>query len=84
MRNIYDGIIGLATGDALGVPVEFMSRECIARNPVKSMREYGTHHQPIGVWSDDTSLTLALLNFRQRIYKRIMLKHTCIITLKAL
>ena len=54
MRNIYDGIIGLATGDALGVPVEFMSRECIARNPVKSMREYGTHHQPMGVWSDDT------------------------------
>ena len=62
MRNIYDGIIGLATGDALGVPVEFMSRECIARNPVKSMREYGTHHQPMGVWSDDTSLTLALLD----------------------
>lgn len=62
MRNIYDGIIGLAIGDALGVPVEFMTRERIARNPVKSMREYGTHHQPIGVWSDDTSLTLALLD----------------------
>lgn len=62
MREIYDGIIGLAIGDVLGVPVEFKSRAEIAENPVVSMREYGTHDQPLGTWSDDTSLTLALMD----------------------
>ena len=62
MKKVYDGIIGLAIGDALGVPVEFKSRQEIAENPVVSMREYGTHNQPIGTWSDDTSLTLALID----------------------
>ena len=60
--KIFDGIIGVAIGDALGVPVEFQSRAEIAGNPVISMRGYGTHHQPAGTWSDDTSLTLALLD----------------------
>lgn len=62
MKKVYDGIIGLAVGDALGVPVEFKSRQEIAENPVTFMREYGTHHQPRGTWSDDTSLTLALID----------------------
>ncbi len=62
LKKVYDGIIGLAIGDALGVPVEFKSRQEIAENPVVSMREYGTHNQPIGTWSDDTSLTLALID----------------------
>ena len=54
-------IVGHAIGDALGVPVEFMSREEIAHDPVAEMRGYGTHHQPPGTWSDDTSMTLCLL-----------------------
>ncbi|MFQ6974262.1 MAG: ADP-ribosylglycohydrolase family protein [Enterocloster aldenensis] len=62
MKQIYDGMIGLAVGDALGVPVEFKSRREIAGHPVVSMRGYGTHNQPRGTWSDDTSLTLALLD----------------------
>lgn len=62
MNQIFNGIIGLAIGDALGVPVEFMERQEIAQNPVTSMREYGTHQQPKGIWSDDTSLTLALMD----------------------
>ena len=61
MYRIFDGIIGLAIGDALGVPVEFKERQEIAREPVVSMMEYGTHHQPKGTWSDDTSLTLACM-----------------------
>ena len=61
-HEVYDGIIGLAIGDALGVPVEFKSRIDIAEDPVISMRGYGTHNQPAGTWSDDTSLTLALLD----------------------
>lgn len=62
MKKLYDGMIGLAIGDALGVPVEFKTRQEIAENPVREMREYGTHHQARGVWSDDTSLTLALVD----------------------
>ena len=46
MSNIWkDGMLGLIVGDALGVPVEFMSRTELMKNPVTGMREYGTHHQ---------------------------------------
>ena len=57
---IYGGLFGLATGDALGVPVEFKSRASLVENPVINMREYGTHHQPKGTWSDDSSLSFCL------------------------
>ncbi len=53
-------LLGLAVGDALGVPVEFMDREARRRDPVTGMRGYGTHHQPPGTWSDDSSLTFCL------------------------
>jgi ADP-ribosylglycohydrolase len=60
-RNfIKDALLGLATGDALGVPVEFCSRSLLLRDPVTGMREYGTHHQPAGTWSDDSALTFCL------------------------
>ena len=62
MCKTYDGMIGIAIGDALGVPVEFVPRNELAKDPITSMRGYGTHHQPPGTWSDDTSLTLALLD----------------------
>ena len=45
-------------GDALGVPVEFQSRETVRRHPVTGMRGFGTHNQPAGTWSDDSSLLL--------------------------
>ncbi|NLY08891.1 MAG: ADP-ribosylglycohydrolase [Tissierellia bacterium] len=57
--TVYDGILGLSVGDALGVPVEFVSREELDSNPVVGMREYGTYNKPAGTWSDDTSMTLA-------------------------
>jgi ADP-ribosylglycohydrolase len=53
-------LLGLAVGDALGVPVEFIGREARRRDPVVNMRAYGTHHQPAGTWSDDSSLTFCL------------------------
>lgn len=59
--HIKNSILGLAIGDALGVPVEFQPREQLDRNPVKAMREFGTHHQPKGTWSDDSSLTFCLM-----------------------
>lgn len=51
-------IFGLAVGDALGVPVEFRERGSFV---LKEMIGHGTYDQPIGTWSDDTSLTLALM-----------------------
>lgn len=50
------GLFGSVVGDALGVPVEFTSRAARQQDPVTGMREYGTHKQPAGTWSDDTSL----------------------------
>lgn len=62
-KNIWlDGIMGLVVADALGVPVEFMSREELKKNPVTGMRGYGTYNLPEGSWSDDTSMTLATLS----------------------
>lgn len=55
-----DALLGVAVGDALGVPVEFVVREDLEIFPVKGMRGYGTHHQPPGTWSDDSSLTFCL------------------------
>lgn len=59
-NKVKAGITGVCIGDALGVPVEFRSREQLKRSPVTKMRALGTHHQPAGTWSDDGSLTLCL------------------------
>lgn len=56
------GIIGLATGDAMGVPLEFCIREKLMKNPITNMIGYGSHNVPKGSWSDDTSMTLATID----------------------
>lgn len=56
------GIVGLAIGDAMGVPLEFQIREKLQENPVKDMIGYKSHNMPKGTWSDDTSMTLALMD----------------------
>ena len=62
-RNLVTAaILGHAIGDALGVPVEFESRSVLRQDPVLGMRGHGTYDVPAGTWSDDTSLTLALLD----------------------
>lgn len=61
MRNLAKDILfGVAVGDAMGVPVEFNSRTFLTENPVTDLQEYGTHFQPKGTWSDDSSLTFCL------------------------
>lgn len=55
-----DVLLGVAVGDAVGVPYEFTSRQELAKLKVRGMIGYGTHGQPPGTWSDDTSLTLCL------------------------
>ena len=51
---------GFAVGDALGVPVEFKSRDYLKNAPVEEMIGYGTWNQPPGTWSDDSSLAFCL------------------------
>lgn len=61
MNNLLSQILlGVAVADALGVPVEFKSREYLRENPVIGMTGYGTYNQPVGTWSDDTSMSLCL------------------------
>lgn len=60
-KDIYKDILfGVAVGDAVGVPVEFKSRQTIRQNPVKDMIGYGTYNLPPGTFSDDSSLTFCL------------------------
>ncbi|MEK5232472.1 ADP-ribosylglycohydrolase family protein [Lysinibacillus sp. FSL K6-0232] len=54
LATLYGGIIG----DVMGVPVEFKPRGTFY---VEDMIGYGTYNQPPGTWSDDTSLTLCLV-----------------------
>jgi ADP-ribosylglycohydrolase len=60
--KVKSGIYGLITGDAIGVPVEFLLREELDADPVTDMEGWGTHDQPPGTWSDDSSMTLATLD----------------------
>ena len=77
MKNYWkNGIMGVVVGDALGCPVQFESRAWVANHPVTGMRGNGTFHLPAGSWTDDSSLTLALLDSIRRTgtidYKDIM------------
>lgn len=67
-ERIVGGILGVVVGDALGLPVQFLPREEVRENPVTEMTGYGTFDTPPGTWSDDSSLTLCLL---ETVRKRI-------------
>ena len=56
-------VLGLVVGDALGVPAEFKSRAELKANPVMDMIGYGTHNQPAGTWSDDSSMAVATMEW---------------------
>ncbi len=58
MTQMKDILLGMAVGDAFGVPYEFLSREEAGRRVTETMEGWGTHNQPPGTWSDDTSLAL--------------------------
>ena len=60
LLKIKEGLLGIALGDALGVPVENQTREQLKENPVKNMMSLEKHNNKPGIWSDDTSMTLCL------------------------
>ena len=60
-ERILGSLFGFAIGDALGVPVKFITRNQLSDSPVKGMLGHGTHNQPPGTWSDDTSMTLCTI-----------------------
>jgi ADP-ribosyl-[dinitrogen reductase] hydrolase len=60
LPKIKAALLGVAVGDALGVPVEFSTREDLQKNPVTDMMGFGTYPVPPGTWSDDSSLTFCL------------------------
>lgn len=64
MGKVYNGIMGLVVGDALGVPYEFKQRDTFKAT---DMIGYGTYNQPAGTWSDDSSMTLATLESFSRL-----------------
>ncbi len=60
LKTCKDILFGVAVGDALGVPLEFKSREEIKKDPVTDIRGYGSYNLPPGTFSDDSSLTFCL------------------------
>ena len=59
-NNLHAILLGATVSDALGVPLEFQPRSVLQENPVTDMQEMGTHKQPKGTWSNDTSMMLCL------------------------
>jgi len=66
IEKVLGGLVGLTVGDAFGVPFESMAREeveeALALLGADEMPGYGSHRQPPGTWSDDSSLTLATID----------------------
>ena len=69
LEKVKSLLYGHAIGDALGLPVEFAARDELAKDPVVDMRGFGTFEMRPGTWSDDTSMTLALMESISRIGK---------------
>lgn len=61
-KDVCAAIYGQIVADALGVPYEFSSPEKMKDNPATTMTGYGTYNKPTGTWSDDSSLTISLMD----------------------
>lgn len=61
MNNLNkDILLGTAIGDALGLPIQFLEREVVAKNPITTMEGLDQFNVPAGTWSDNTSLSFCL------------------------
>jgi ADP-ribosyl-[dinitrogen reductase] hydrolase len=61
-KKIISALYGSIVGDALGVPVESLSRKELSLRTVKSMFGYGRYNLPAGTWSDDSSMILCTMD----------------------
>ena len=59
--DISNLIYGVAVDDAMGFPVQFYKQEQVKSFNVTGMITHKGGMFPAGTWSDDTSLTLALV-----------------------
>ena len=60
VNRLQSAVYGIAIGDALGLPVQFMPRDSYPE--VTEMIKNEKLTWPAGTWSDDTSLTLATVD----------------------
>jgi ADP-ribosylglycohydrolase len=58
LERYLGSLLGLATGDALGAPIEFSKPGTV--EPITKMEGRGPHGLNPGMWTDDTSLALCL------------------------
>ncbi len=62
LKRMKSGVLGLAAGDALALPVEGVARAELDDQPVRSMRGCGSRIWPAGSWSISTTQTMAMLD----------------------
>ena len=62
MYHVRDGVIGLAIGEAMGVPTKSCKREDLLEKPVLKMSPKISNGIPKGAWSSGSSLTLATMD----------------------
>lgn len=60
LNKVKGMFFGIAIGDALGVPAEFMSRAHLRQNPILNFTSNHYNAENRGIWSDDSSLTFCL------------------------
>lgn len=59
--QVVGGLVGNAVGDALGLPVEFKTRDELKATPVYEMQGFGSHLAPHGTWAINTSMVIILM-----------------------
>ena len=63
MSKIFDSLVGHVIGDVMGTPIEYYMRSKLQENKVTEMLgNIGQHNGPVGSWSDDTAMELALID----------------------
>ena len=68
MSKTQNALIGFAVGDAMGVPLEFLDRQDLMKNPVTEMLQKKPY--PVGIYSDDIN-TVQPPAFVVNIWRRI-------------
>lgn len=78
LRDLFRGcLLGGAVGDALGAPVEFMSRASILERFDGPIRDYSPAYGKVGAITDDTQMTLFTAEGVMRSFVRANTKGIC-------